>query len=396
MNLIFYAMAPENYVEGVYTFHGLKALRDPHMVDLFGGDIAFPFSLFHNIGEMIDGKEFTKELFYHGHLWLGLIVAPLIGAATYLFDPVATSADERAKRHPLRFFDPRRFFVDGAPGIAAILWLAALALFVQYAMFRELYSFYWVLIYPTLALSLAFSLVYGARLAARAYEAATARRRAVALGCAVACLAVIALHRPWSASVQSVFADEIEAAGTRNDYSWKPAPVLAGLSDVTRALFWEDYRFKGNVEPGYRHYLWTKKRGFSTLDEIGDFIRERSTPEETVAGASTSAPLVALAAERRVAANEADTNNKRFKTGLLTEADYWNAICADNVRFIVSTPRSYFTQRRMDSMPTAKRWFRRAQRFLDYELRYRGALEIVLYERVGEPPEPGKVCRWEG
>ncbi|TNF24351.1 MAG: hypothetical protein EP329_25065, partial [Deltaproteobacteria bacterium] len=389
INAVFILAAGDAYLESVYAYHGMKALRDPQMVELFGGDVAFPLSLLHNVGVMVNGREFTKELFYEAHLWIGLFAAPIVGVAAHLFG--------REKRRLLRLFAPTRLASDGADGVAAILWLVSMALFVQYAMFRELYSFYFVLTYPTLALCVAYAVVHGARLAGSAIgDLERHRRGAARLAAGVLALAVVVAYRPWSASLQGVFSDEIEATGARNDYTWTEAPVLPGLSGFVRAFFWEDYRLKGDTEPGYRHYLWTKKRGFESLDEVAAWVRAHSAEDETIAGASTMAPLVALAAGRRLAADEADTNNKRFKTGLLDEATYWNAICADNVKIIVSTSRSYFTTRRMDGTPTARRWFRRAEVIQDDELTYNGKFPIVLYERVGPPPGDGRVCQWEG
>lgn len=389
INLIFLAAAGDAFTEGVYSYHGLKALRDPRMVDLFGGDLAFPLSLFNNIGAMVDGKEFTKELYYHAHLWIGLFAAPVVGAAAYFTHP------ER-RRRALAFFAPTRLFRDGPHGVAALVWLVALALFAQFAMFRELYSFYFVLIYPTLALVTAYAVVHAGAVAASALSGAPPGRLAGArLAAAALALAVVSAHVPWSMGLQGVFGDELDATGARNDYVWTEAPALPALSNIVRATFWEDYRVKGDGEPGYRHYLWTKKRTFSTLDAIADAVRERSAPDETIAGASTTTPIIALAAGRRIAADEVDTNNKRFRTGLLDDETYWRAICADNVRLIIATPRSYFTRERMDSLPTARRWFRLVRVFEDHELSYAGHLPIALYERVGDAPGPGEVCRWE-
>jgi len=389
INILFIFAAGDAYLESVYAYHGMKALRDPQMVELFGGDVAFPLSLLHNVGVMVNGREFTKELFYEAHLWIGLFAAPIVGVAAYLFG--------RERRRLLHLFAPTRLAADGADGVAAILWLVSMALFVQYAMFRELYSFYFVLTYPTLALCVAYAVVHGARLAGTAIGDLDRHRRGAArLAAGVLALAVVTAYRPWSASLQGVFSDEIVATGARNDYTWREAPVLADLSGFVRAFFWEDYRLKGDIEPGYRHYLWTKKRSFESLDEVAAWVQAHSTPEETIAGASTMAPIVALASGRRLAADEADTNNKRFKTGLLDEATYWNAICADDVKIIVATSRSYFTTRRMDGIPTAKRWFRRAAVIYDEQLTYNGRYPIVLYERVGPPPGDGRVCQWEG
>lgn len=404
LNLAFYAAAGDQFLIGVYGYHEKKAFQDPAMVELFGGAIGFPGSLFNNLSVMASGKALTKEYFYHPHLWLGALALPVLALATWLADP------QRGRR-VLAFLDPRRLAGDGLDGVAAVAWLAALALFVEFALFRELYSFYFVLIYPFLALASAHALIGGfgatargiappaapaapARGAAKpARDAAPApsRRHLVLAVGGVASALVIGYHPALAQSCQSVFgADELGSIGQRNAYAWTPAPVMAGLSDVVRALFWEDARVKGDVEPGYRHYLWTKKRGFETLDAIAAWIRAHTTEAETLAGSSTLAPLIALAADRRIAADEVDTNNKRFKTGVLSEEKYWNAICADRVKVIVASDRSYFTVDRMEHMPTAARWFDRAEVFQDDGLSYRGTFPITLYVRKGDGP-----CRFE-
>ncbi|MFO0747420.1 MAG: hypothetical protein U1F43_17395 [Myxococcota bacterium] len=398
INLLFYALAGDQFLMGVYGYHEKKAFQDPAMVELFGGPIGFPGSLFNNLSVMASGKALTKEYFYHGHLWLGALALPLLALGSWLADPAN-------RKKPWRFLDPRRLEKDGLDGVSAVAWLVALALFIEFALFRELYSFYFVLIYPAPRAGLGLRRprrLRGHRPRARAAPAtapAAAGRPAAPRGpsrIAVAAAGlvaafVVALHPVVAQSCQSVFGDdELGQVGERNPYVWTPAPVLGGLSDVVRALFWEDYRVKGDVEPGYRHYLWTKKRGFETLDDIAAWVKARTAADETVAGSSTLAPLIALAADRRIAADEVDTNNKRFKTGVLGEEAYWNAICADKVKVIVASERSYFTEDRMDHMATAAKWFRKAQLFEDDGLSYRGKYRIVLYERQGDGP-----CRYE-
>ena len=137
-------------------------------------------------------------------------------------------------------------------------------------------------------------------------------------------------------------------------------------------------------------------RLIESLDEIAAYVRDNSAPDETLTGSSTLAPVIALAANRRLAANEADTNNQRFKTGMLDERAFWEAVCADRIRFIVSSSMSYFTGRRMSQLPTARRWFRAVKVFNDPGLKYGRTYPITLYERVGPSPEGDSVCRWEG
>lgn len=405
INLIFYIAAGDAFIDGVYTYHGLKAFKDDRMIS---------GAFLHNLGVMLDGKPFTREVYYHAHLWMALAVAPLLGALRFWFDREPKAAAEaedsgkgprgrraRPTRAPLwRFFDPRRFWTDGAHGAAAIVWLVALALFVQFSMFRELYSFYFTLIYPVLALLFAYLLSEAPRFIAAATGGLP--QAGARIGLAALVLVVLALWRPLAADANRVFWDEFQAVGRRNPYVWYDAPVASGLSDIVYQAFWNDQRLRGDDEEGYRYYLWTKKRGFSTVDEIADWIRSNTTEDETITGASTIAPLVALAAERRLAAGEADTNSKRFKSGLLDEETFWNAVCADKVRYIISTDRSFFTDDRprrpgkMSTSATTRRWFKRVKVFYDPTARYGRKYPIAIFERQGEPPAEGMVCQYEG
>lgn len=400
LNAVFWVLGGDTFRTGVYDYHTQKFFQDQDMVELFGGSIGFPESLFHNLGVLWRGDSFAKELFYHPHLWLAGMLLPVTILGGWLAPQKVSPSGAAASRRLVEILFPNRLFRVGPDGYALALGLVILALFVEFAMFRELYSFYFVLIYPFLALAAAYVLTRGLDLLAgeasgvarptrlSTTPAGSAWRLAPAtLGLA----GVIALgsYDTLAAAEQPVFDDELGVIGARNDYDWTPAPVLAGLSDVTRALFWSDRRMKGDLEPGYRHYLWTKKRGFSRLDEVAAYIRDRSRPDETLAGSSTLAPLVALLAERRIAADEIDTNNKRFKTGILKERDYWQAICRDQVRFLVASPRSYFTQQKLDAMPLVRRYFAPPVVFEDNAIQYRQPFPIALYQRLGDAP-----CAW--
>lgn len=394
INLLFLVVAGDAFVDGVYRYHGMKAFQDARMVPL-----SSPGALAHNFSIMLEGRPLLKDIYYQAHLWTAALVAPVAALASYLL-----SGD--TARPLLGFFDPRRLWRDGADGHVAIIWLVGLALLIEFSMFRELYSFYFTLLYPAGALCLgylfqrAMTLLWSAaRDPSPADESAPRtppRRLAPArLGAAFGILALFALWEPWSAHANHVFPDEFEELGKVNPYTWTEPPVLPALAPVVRALFWEDSRLKGDMERGYKHFLWTKKRMFKSLPEIADWVRAHSEPDETIAGASTSAPIIALMSGRRLAAGEADTNNKRFKSGLLTEREYWSAVCKDNLRLVVAASRSYFTNERMQTMPTTRRWFRPATTIMDPELSYSGDYPFTLYERVGDPPSPGAVCAFE-
>ena len=416
INLLFLIAAGDAFVEGVYSYHTLKGFRDSGMQS---------GALLGNFMAMIEGREFTKDLYYHAHLWVMLWLAPAVGALAYYLDP-------EKRRKPFGFLDPRRLWRDGVDGIAGILWLIALTLFFQYSLFRELYSFYWTLIYPTLALLLGYVLVRGATLAASGIRAAVAHApwRVLAGGAAIVGFATwvpIASNAQLEAFLSSEFYDVRTGAkpmGTKADYEWKEASIWPGLSGVVRDLFWEDSRLRGNMSAGYLHFLWTKKRGFESIDRIAAFVASQTTEGETITGASTIAPLVALESGRRLAGGEVDTNTKRFKTGLLTRRQFWESACRDQLRWVLSTSSSFLTRQTVEASPTMLRWFspsgpelaidrvdlrkltpkERAARlaaantvvFHDQEIKYGSSFPITLYRRTDTHPAPDRVCEWEG
>jgi hypothetical protein len=360
------------------------------MVEVFGGSPGFPASIIHNIGVMMGGGDFVTDVFYHAHLWLGGLALPLVVFASWL----ASRAPSRRRLHRVLF--PTTLFGSGPDGRALAIWLVALSLFVEFAMFRELYSFYFALIYPFLALCAAYVIQRG--ITPLAPPAASdddpepghrPLRPLLGAGLALAGLVVVGLHGAASFDERYVFPDEQEVLGALNEYEWTDPPVLVSLAGITKELFWEDHRLRGDFEPGYRHYLWSKKRGFSVLDDVAEHIRQHSAEDETIAGSSTLAPLVALLSERRIAADEVDTNTKRFSTKLMEEETYWNAICDDRVRFIVSAPNSYFTEVKLGSLPLMRRAFERVAEFEDRTLRYNKPFPIHLYRRID-----GAECRW--
>lgn len=382
INLIFWSIGGDTFLEGVYSYHQQKAFQDPQMVELFGSSPGFPLSIVHNLGLMIGGEPFTKEVFYHPHLWLGLVLVPLMALATAL----ATAAPWDMLRTNLR---PSRLFTSST-GHAVFLWFMAVALWVQFAMFRELYSFYFALIYPFLAAGTAWVIHRAWTLIADRFVVPLGGFRALVTLVPVGALTLLLGHPAVSLQTGVVFEDEYENTNARNPYEWTPAPVLDDLSPIVRNLFWEDFRFKADVEPGYRHYLWSKKRGFTRLDEVAAAVARMARPDETIAGSSTLAPLIAVLADRRIAANEIDTNNKRFKTGLLAENTYWDAACADRLKVVISAPRSYFTFDKVQNLPIISRYFGQPTIIEDPTLNYRSSFPIALFPR-GEA-----LCTWIG
>mgnify|MGYP000855243231 FL=1 len=183
----------------------------------------------------------------------------------------------------------------------------------------------------------------------------------------------------------------------RSTYEWREPRAAQALGPVSKALYFKDQRTRGIDEPPWRHALWNKLLTFSTVDVIAAAVRDGSAEDETVTGASTLAPLVALQAGRRMAADEADTNGKRFNTGNLSDLDFARTVCADGVRFLVAAGRSHFEPRRLDADPLWSGLFERYREFRDPQLLHRRDFPIVLYRRKADARLPdGTPCGHSG
>lgn len=268
----------------------------------------------------------------------------------------------------------------GAPAWGALVGLCGVALFVaQGAALPERYPFYDVPAYPFLA-ALGGYAAWGAW-RALVGPAGPAPSRPAARW-ALAGAALFAAHPALGEAAQArIFPEEGRRRGEVVAYPWRDPEALAGLAQVSRVLLWSEQRVRGTPEPGWRQAMWNKALAFSTAREIAAHVRAGSAPGETMTGASTLAPLVALLAGRRMAAGEVDTNQKRFTTGSLGDDDLSVRALADGVRYVLAAPRSHFTEALLETDPRWATRFVRERVFEDPWLSRAGPVRLVLYRR---------------
>jgi hypothetical protein len=439
INGLCYLVAGERYLDGVYRYHFLKRAKTEGYVPLQEGLHAIPA----NVMAMLKSKEFIREIYYHAaHWWLALLAPAALAALIWrrrLGFAMARNAltarlAARGRRHRpekgAALPDRARWQLLAHPGLwwkhmdqggfVMLVLLTLLAMVVEFAQFRERYSFYFTLLMPLVAILAAASLTGVLRLGcsaigcglywhrpddlpARVDSAASERHAPRAMKVAVVvALALVFLWVPINQWANArAFPSESQAAGSskglgeRLDFLWTPAPGPEFLSGLSRPLLWKDYRIRGNVEWGLHHYLWSKKRTFSTAGEMATWIRDHSGPYDTITGASDLAPLVALLSGRRLAADHVDTNSKVFKSGVIAEEEFWRRVCHDRLRYIVAGPESWFTPADMRRRPTIARHFHLARTFIDTQLKHWDDVHLELWERNKQDPE-GEVCRYEG
>lgn len=351
------------FLEAVFGFHAAKApaagraavLGAGGLLDAFGGWV-------HNLRLDLAGPAAVRAVALHATI----LVAAALGAAALL----AALVRRPEPGGPTRLR-------PGTPEGAAAVGLAGVVLFVlQGAALPERYPFYDVPAFPSLAMLGGYAALAAWRALLRP-GAGRAARAWLAAG-----LLAFAVHPLLASAAQArAFPEEARRQGEVVDYPWRDPDALAGLSQVSRRLLWSERRLRGELQPAWRHALWNKGQGFSTAWAIADLVRAGSEPGETLTGASTLAPLVALLAGRRMAAGEADTNQKRFATGSLRDDDLLARALADRVRFVLAAPRSHFGEALLDGDPGWSARFARASVVEDPALSRAGPVRLVLYRR---------------
>ncbi|MBT9557341.1 MAG: hypothetical protein IV100_14975 [Myxococcales bacterium] len=366
INLLFWFVGGDDFLAAVYGYH-VKKDEKP----LIG--------------------EFLKALYHHTPLFVGLLLAPALGA-WQRFRGYALPGGNAEPEQPGSFFAPFKLWDEPGLGSVKMAFLVCATLLVEFTMFQELYAFYFALLFPTAAYCTGYSLAAIGGAIVDGLHALTARQIrpfAVAMAFTVAwgLWLPLAVEANWAFSNPGRGKDALPAKGVNPEwlergevrpYPWiAPAAWDAVATPVVKALFWRDHRLKGEITPGFRHFLWQKALHLDAADEIAAFVRDGSEPDETVAGNSLVAPLVALVADRRIAGNQLDTNGKRYKTGNTTLEAFFTAICKDRIRYLVAAPSGFFSDSLLSSLPTVRTYFTRVKQI---------ASPMNKFERPGAPP----------
>lgn len=348
------------FLHGVFGYHGARPVAAGRAPVLGEEGTALAGGYLHNLASSAgDG---WRVLYFH---------APL--AAALCAGAILLTADAWRRRRPGRTPAPPAPAVPITAGALAGVGLAGAGLaLLQAAALPEVHAFYAVPAMPFVALAAAWGpIALAARLA----------RGERTLWAAAAALALVAQPLLARVALRCAFPDEAGKGAATVRYPWPDPDVPAPLARASRALLWTDERERGAVAPPWRHAIWSKSAAFASARTLAAHVRESSRDDETITGASTLAPLVALLADRRMAAGEADTNTKRFRAGSLDEADFLARVLADRCVFVVEAPRSFFSSARLEADPRWAAAFERDRAFRDDGLRRGEPASVVLYRR---------------
>ena len=231
---------------------------------------------------------------------------------------------------------------DHLPLLAAAV--GALASIAFLATIARVFTYYFAVLFVCLAPLAAFGLAEALRLVTRALRTRVPK---TAVG-GLLLLAIVAVGQlsHWMPS---------EGDGTsRASYTWRGSGV-AGLDAVVRPLLWRDQEVADRHYLAWTHYLWHEAQSFDLAESLAQDVRERSREGDTIFGDSTSTPLIALLAGRRISFDEVDTNVMRFGTGAMSIEDLLD-------KLETAPPRLIVTQlgRGIYSIPEFASWLRQS------------------------------------
>jgi hypothetical protein len=388
VTLPFLIIGGQNFLDGVLLYHLAKPVKGSQKMPIFlsPNPLNMFQTLIHNTREWFFSEEFKKSLYFHAPLYLsallGLVYVSQRALSSWF---LSGSNSDKALEDPKMILTPRDLLSGSMSGLVKFSILAIFLFNIQLSALNEVYDFYLVPMMPFLGVCLAFWLFL-------IYDSAKKASSLVQVWKPLAFLVLFGLHYPITSRLnRSLWPEETKEKGQEVQYDFRPVVAFQGLANLAKSLFFEDKRKKGEVTPYYLHYLWNKRLQFSKVEAIGEYIRENSQEDETITGASTLAPLVAIFAERRMSADEADTNAKRFKSGMLREKTFFETVCNDRVKFVVSAPRSYFTENFMEENQFAKANFVKDRQFVDPYLQHFSPFAITLYKRTVDTKEPCKI-----
>jgi len=336
ITVVFLLIAGRGYIEGVFLYHFMKKPRAS------------------------DKMKYLSEnfLFYNFYLTWSIVVAMFCliwrriePSAKPIERPSASGEDlstsKRRKREKTKR-DHRRdtpvtggmtilwqslvAFIQTRQGFVVLLLLFLLANFAWLWKLTEWYDYYFLILYPVMALLLGYGLgemFIGAIVACR-------DRRWLILVRSLCICALIAIG--YTAIKKSQYEQFYANRPPKlQQYVWHDAPGLGPINAWYRAVCWEDRRDPHRDYPGQMYYLWHEMRHLEHLDTAVAYLREHSRPEDRLFGESGMAPLVAFRSDRDLVAYMADTNTKRVISEQISLDEMLATIDVPELRYVIAS-----------------------------------------------------------
>ncbi len=349
------ALGGGDFITQAFEYHALKPPTEPNYVAPGANPLNWPLAVITDVGLLFSRGALRVPANSNPLAWLGAILGPLL-LLWMLWRQRGARSEEAINQS-------KNDAVNWLPLLAGLV----LSL-VFIALLRERYTFYWAALMPVPAMLAAIGLCRGAR-----WLQAHPRG-----GIATVVLLVLFPTRAvehWGLAVPN--GPELLRPGKVKPMDFRSSAPLQASDGLLASVFFKPYLVRGEIESPSDRFFWSRKKEFSIAEEVARAVVELTPEGRPITGSSTIAPLVALLAERRMASNEVDTNNKVFVTGLRDETEFWRTACDDGLAAVIAAG-GFFPERKLQNSPVRGQ-FRVARRFQDPKLRWGSSFRMSLW-----------------
>ncbi len=252
---------------------------------------------------------------------------------------------------------------------AALAWLpaAGLAYLGFFSFFDRVYVYYFLPAIPFLAIG-------GAMIVRRAVT--LVRTRQPAHGVVLILLPL--LVQPFAYRTTP---DVAEDPAEVREYTFRPTGVIGPANRVLEWIF-PRRRVIGIPVPGVIRYLWHESDFWEEAPLLARRVAELLPADATIYGDSTTAPLIAFLAGRRLSCDLADTNTMHFRAGLRAVEDDLACARADRLVLVVEQPG-----RGLALLPEFQRFLR--DETTPWDVARAGSARVRLHLWRGAAPSAG-------
>ncbi len=314
------------YLDGVYRYHFLKPSKQ-------------------GISRQMFYRVATDNFMLH----LGALLAPVLAWLDSWYANLSGRTSTATPRQKTDHGGPlvavwnwfrKVLLLDSAKGLARVGALWALGYLFFIAIIPRVFPFYFLLAFPRLSLAPGCSAerlrTFG-RTLIMSYGKTTAgwNRAAVGFTCIIIFITgsfllrvplqrALLPHYNRSKAVPMVWSDS-------------PLPVNTFL----KWCCWDDVAQPWTSYGTVQELLYHESRYFSQPQVLADWLRQHSTPDQTLFGDSSTAGLVAILSGRRLEADFADTNTMRFASGITQASEAIRKIDQKTLGFVLVKERRF-------------------------------------------------------
>ncbi len=358
VNLVCLVIGGSQFIDGVYRYHVAKPSAP---------GAAWKMSV----------RVFTDNF----ALFLGAILGPLLAALDRFLrgeeQPEEQPDPKRKEKSKKRGEEPPSGFMglwlwlrrvllsEGERSLARVGALWALGYLIFIAMLARVFPFYFLLMFPAMALAGGYAAARVIRAVADLARAAGSRNRpwfqavAVVGGLLAVVLLAYLVRVPLQRSLLPRYVRNVD-----KPMKWSDAPVPGFINTALKWCCWDDVAKKYVDYSTTQEVLYHESRFFEEAGNLAGYVQANTGGDQTIFGDSSTAGIVALLSGRRLAADFADTNTMRFRSGMTSVDDAIEKIEADNLALVLVSAgyrrarggKSVMRYGRFASMPGFRRW----------------------------------------